>query len=211
MSVCNFFLAGDRIVVLTDTLGYVGDRPAIFLDKLAVNAEARLAVTTRGLYGIGYAVERAAASWTGRADAEAAIVAMLPELAAEYADLLAPGEGAEVTLFGIDGAPFALRHTWRSGKPMRRQVFAPGLYLSPTLGKQMQPASVTHEQMRQVALLQQRVAKQHRLNMCVGGDMVITEITAAGVEQHATPYPDKAASEAAVQRFGLTVSTEVAA
>lgn len=200
MSVTNFHLGADRLMILTDSVVYAGKNPVAMHRKIDVNDEARLAVTVLGLVSIGNVYKRLLKQWGSRADAERSIEATAAH-APDDVFLRSDGtrKGYSVTLFGWDNGPFAVRWNHNPDGSVNRHDFAPGLYLAPTLGKQQYPATITPDQMRQVAELQQSVAIKHGLTMCIGGWMDLTTIDADGIRvERLADYPNRALTEARI-------------
>ena len=55
-------------------------------------------------------------------------------------------------------------------------------YLTPSLGKQDIPVDLTEAQICNVARVQQELSRKNNLNLCIGGDIELTTITADGAE-----------------------------
>lgn len=203
MSVCNFFLAADRLMILTDSVQYAGKEPAALGSKIHLNEPAGLAVTVLGLTLIGETYARLLQGWGNREQAELGIEALIeacpPSVMVRKDGSL---RGYTVTLFGWESrAPFVKRWNHHPDGTVSRYTFEPGLYLTPSFGKQQQPADVTPEQMRQVAELQQRLATRNGLTMCIGGWMDVTTIDADGVRtERLADYPDLATTERRIAR-----------
>lgn len=69
-------------------------------------------------------------------------------------------------------------------------------YLAPSLGAQDIPVELSDAQLCAVAKIQQTLSRKHGLNMCIGGDIELTTITAEGIETTKIgEYPDKAIME----------------
>ena len=75
---------------------------------------------------------------------------------------------------------------------MRRDDLSPGVYLAPSIGKHVIPLNLDDDQMLKIAFLQQDIAIRHRLNLCVGGDVELTEVDEHGISvRKLGEYPDK--------------------
>lgn len=201
MSVCNFNLTPERILVLTDTVAYMRDQPVSFGPKIAINAGAHAAVSTRGYSRVCDAVAEALTA-PEVVDLPAAQAAVEDALRASWAAFEEAREGrSEATLFAWHGGPVALRFKMGTDGTMERFSYGQGTYLAPTLGAQQYPAILTPDQMFRIALVQQAVVKKHGLLMCVGGEAHLTEITAEGITFSVLgDYPDRAATEAEAVR-----------
>lgn len=201
MSVCNFNLTPDRILIVTDTVAYMRDRPISFGPKITISYAAHAAVSTRGPARVCDAVAAALAA-PGVITLPAAEEAVETALRASWVAFEeARKSKAEVTLFGWSNGPVALRLKMTEDGTVTRFAYQPGTYLAPTLGAQQYPVSLTPDQMFRIALVQQAVVKKHGLMMCIGGEAHLTEITAEGITFTVLgDYPDRAATEAEAAR-----------
>lgn len=208
MSVCNFHLTTDEIVIVTDTVGYAGDAPAQFSRKVAINHAAGLVVSVRGPVRVGNMIDDLVRRARTRAHAEELITAALVNVEDRFPE--AEKAGCEPTLFGWDeDGPFVVRFKKWPSQPAERLVYGSGVYLAPTLGAQQYPERLSDEQWTRIALVQQALVKKHGLMMCIGGQVERTRITAGGIALDVlADYPDRAETEAAVaawqaERFGV--------
>lgn len=204
MSVANVFLEADRIRIVTDTVGYLGTVPAAFRRKVHLSPAASVAVTARGLSALGDAIAERSGEWISFSAALAVIMQDLEEAPARYFPC-----GAEVTVAGFnEGAAAVQRFFVKQGKEGAIGCFtlAAGSYLAPSLGSHSIPAKLTEQQMVKIALLQQDLAVRHGLNICVGGDIELTEITRDSASIcKIGEYPNKAATADAIAAQGVSV------
>lgn len=201
MSVANIILEPQRVRLVSDTLAYRNRAPVRFGRKVRICEDIGVAFTVRGLVALGDRIESRADEWACFESMVQSIAAFLPGGPVHYFP-----SGAEVTVLGWHaGAPKASRllALVNDGKvTVRRIDLATGVYLAPSLGAQKIPAAMSDEQLTKVAQLQQAIALRHGLNMCVGGDIEVTEITATGLAvRKIGEYPDKAMTAARIAKL----------
>ncbi|WPZ33133.1 hypothetical protein T8K17_18045 [Thalassobaculum sp. OXR-137] len=193
MSVLNINFAPGRIDLLSDTLCYSGGEPHSLCEtKTHVAPSGRFAWTTRGYVSLGERFDEMAA---GLADADGAILA-----ARVFAETLADdavGKGLEITVAGWSdrlGALAVQMVTKAPREPVQAETFTEGVHLLPrpaTLPPM--PSTVSEAQFIRLALAQWKVRDQFMGQLCIGGVMHLTTVTAAGADQRIVGlYPDHA-------------------
>jgi hypothetical protein len=207
MSVANVILESHRVRLVGDTLAYLDRQPVQFNRKVRVVRSAALAFTVRGLVALADEVEERSHRWACFESALHCITADLRMAPPQYFP-----NGAEVTVMGWHGGraqASRLLVLAKDGAPnVQRIDLKPGVYLAPTLGNQVIPAGMTDDQLVKVACLQQAIAVRHGLNMCVGGDIELTEINAAGISiRKIGEYPDK---DVTISRIAKSVHAALA-
>jgi hypothetical protein len=189
MSVCNTLLTDDRVVIYTDTVGYVREAPAILQTK--VHVANGMAISTRGLGVVGDVLKKAIEI---NDDVHSAYM-HLWDLVGRVPDAVFAHQGVEVTLAGWDEVgPILFRfYRMRAKDPVRALPFGMGWTMAPTLGARAYPLDVTRDQAIALAMVQQKIARKHGLLMCIGGDLEETTVDADGARTiTVAEYPDKA-------------------
>ncbi|MCA1971245.1 MAG: hypothetical protein LDL44_00255 [Caenispirillum sp.] len=202
MSVVNFNLQPDRILVLTDTVAYARQAPALLGKKVHHNHVSRAAITTRGPVRVGDFVGELVeqATLPSMAVGGAVVTMALRKAFGLFPE--ARKNRSEATLFMWDGEPRVIRWRMDEAGEVEQFEYGAGYYMTPSLGIHEYPPILQPKQMVSLALVQQRIVKTHGLLMCVGGDMQLTTITADGVTfETIGSYPDKAETEAAVASY----------
>jgi hypothetical protein len=214
MTVANLLVEPMRIRLLTDTVGYRGKDPADFCRKVYLVENASIAFVVRGFRALGHVLQKESAEWSGIDAAIDGIAALLREAPARF---LQNGM-SEVTVIGWhrgNDCPRAVRLLAKAQPEsitVRQFDLEPGAYLAPTLGNHPIPADMTDQQLLKVAILQQEIATKHGLNICIGGDMELTTIDAAGVTvRKIGEYPNKAFTAERIARSPLYDAEDVAA
>lgn len=202
MSVANIMLEANRVRLQCDTVAYRDKSPAQLHRKITIVESAHLALSVRGLVTFGNIIRERAPFWSCFTEAIEDISHAVGHLPRNVAP-----EGAEIALVGWEqGAPRAARLTVLSVKTLSvaRVDLLPGSHLAPTIGAHSIPPGMSNAQLHQMAVLQQDLCLKHGLNMCVGGDVEVAEVTAAGISIMALgEYPNKAETVAAIERRAL--------
>lgn len=199
MSVCNFVMSADRIIVATDTIAFDGHAPAMATRKIDVNPSARVAVATRGTVRQSRRIRAIIQCSDSFSDTAEAIRRHLSDGI--------DGGNLEATLLGWQGGPRVIRftadpdYTHTTGKPYAEHTFGVGVYLSPALAGKL-PAEVSPEQLVKLTVLQREWPKSKGELPQYGGDIELTWITADGIAtQTVAEYPDRAEMMAAVDAW----------
>lgn len=214
MSVANVIFEPHRLRLVGDTVAYRGKEPVQLNRKVHIVKHAHVAFTVRGLSKIGWVMERCTKDWRdfeSSISQAAEILSLLPENyfqkdhPTSETTILGWRDGqAQVTRLGAERIAGRVR--------ILRVDLVPGVYLAPSLGAHQIPASLSDEQILKVALLQQSIAIKHGLNICVGGDVEVTTVTADTIETRKIgEYPDKRMTEALIARAALRDDMEQAA
>lgn len=192
MSVLNINFAPGRIDLLSDTLCYSGGAALAVRDEDACCSVRPLRLDDRGYVSLGERFDEMAA---GLADADGAILA-----ARVFAETLADdavGKGLEITVAGWSdrlGALAVQMVTKAPREPVQAETFTEGVHLLPrpaTLPPM--PSTVSEAQFIRLALAQWKVRDQFMGQLCIGGVMHLTTVTAAGADQRIVGlYPDHA-------------------
>lgn len=182
MSVANIALTDRQVQIVTDTCTYDGKQPVEWNRKVALRSDARLALTLRGKRWLAQAFDMASEPWPDFAHASEAAPRVIPDLL-ELGERegRTPGDGFELTLAGWQDGPKVMRLIWRPRQDVQQYRFAPGVYLTPSLGKQDIPLHLTDDQLVGIAQVQQTVSRKHGLNLCIGGDVELTTVSASGL------------------------------
>lgn len=216
MSVANILFMDDRILCLSDSMVYSGGEAVGLCEtKCRIHPGGRFATVTRGLTDVADVVDDWLADHAGDIEeAEAAIQDVLA-LAADVKASTRPDLRVEATLMGWSDRHRDLRivqFRMTKARPGWDVVLLNrGLHLHPDPGAPIPPPPHHHEAAMVKLALAQRAVLDRRgyKDMCIGGVMHLTTVTAGGVTQRiADTYPDYDADSA---RFGDPNAAEVAA
>ena len=191
MSVLNINFAPGRIDLLSDTLCYADGEPHSLCEtKTHIPSSGQFSWTTRGLVRTGERFDELAGKC---ADADAASLA-----ARVFAEMLTDDEvanGFEITVAGWSdrlGTLAMQMVTKAPGEPVKAETFTEGVHLLPRPAKlPPMPSTVSEAQFIRLALAQWKVRDQFMGQLCIGGVMHLTTVTAAGADQRIVGlYPD---------------------
>lgn len=197
MSVANIFFMPDRILCLSDTLVYDNDtgRPAYLCDRKTF-VYGRMAVVTRGTVPAGRAVNAIAEDYTD-VDGARAVLDNAHALILEHKLNEDPTLTVETTAMGwsdVKGDLVAYRWELLDGQStVTFRELPRGMHLAPGFNTALPPMPPAMDDARlvRVALAQHATAQQMEYNMCIGGVMHVTEVTADSVSQRIVgTYPD---------------------
>lgn len=199
MSVANIFFMPDRILCLSDTLTYEygeEDRPAYLTDR-KTHIFGRFAVVARGNVPACSAVKSALEDFSS-VDSVLPIAHGVHELILDHKRTEAPAMAVETTIMGWSnerGDLIAFR--WdipKGGHSVTFRELPRGMYLGPSFlisSSPPMPPDMDDARMVKVALAQHTTAQKMGANMCIGGVMHVTEITADSITQRIVgTYPD---------------------
>jgi len=213
MSVANIILEKNRGRLITDTVGYLGKEPAVLERKVRLLESPGVAMTVRGLQKLDWELEPVASACKSYDE----VMSVLEEEILDYTPANSfQKSGSEVTVLGMVNGEVRcsrLLVTIRDGDiSIQRVDLAPGVYLAPTLGQHSLPLSMTDEQVLKVAFLQQDIAVKHGLNICIGGDVEVATVDAAGMTvRKIGEYPNKAMTVARIAEIDASEFHDVAA
>lgn len=214
MTVVNISFAANRILCLTDTLLYVGSRPAGLCGPKCMVADlGTFASATRGLTRAADAVDAVLRPLASFDRAERVLTGASAEIRA-----LTAGENLETYLMGWSDRRQALavvQFQWLQHlADLTVRELPPGIHIQPgsaALARAIEASGIREAdeaRMVKVALAQHRANLEafDRL-LCIGGVMHLTTVTAAGCRQHiAGLYPDyEAMADQFVDPLGLEV------
>jgi hypothetical protein len=195
MTVSNVILEPHRVRLMQDTLIYRHKKPFGLDRKMKIVKNSGLVFTVRGDVAIGDVLEDLDHNFSDFETAIAIIGYAVSKMSLKWIR-----DGAEITVLAWDnGQPKASRikvspekeyaltgsgviNTAPAGAiTVRRFDLSPGVYLAPSLGSHDIKTDLTDEHLLKIAFLQQEIALRHNLNMCVGGDVEVVTIDAAGI------------------------------
>ena len=184
MSVVNIILRDSDVRIVCDTCTYDQKQPVQWNRKITVRPGPRIALAVRGRHWIGVGLQAVADQWGNYDQAVAGVLGSIPLIMEQGRDV---GESFEVTIAGWQDGPKVTRIFHRVAEKRRpaetkRYEFEPGFYLTPSLGKHDLPVDVGDTQICNVARVQQEMSRKKNLNLCIGGDIELTTITAEGAE-----------------------------
>ncbi|GLR80133.1 hypothetical protein HUE56_21505 [Azospirillum oryzae] len=198
MSVANIFFMPDRILCLSDTLTYEygeEDRPAYLTDRKTY-IFGRFAVVARGNVPACRAVKSAMEDYS-TIDSVLRIGHDVHELILDHKRTEAPTMAVETTIMGwSDEKGDLVAYRWEMPRGQDRVTFRElprGMYLGPSFltSSPPMPPDMDDARMVKVALAQHATAQKLGANMCIGGVMHTTEITADRIMQRIVgTYPD---------------------
>jgi hypothetical protein len=195
MSVCNIFLATDKIICLTDTVVYSGGAGSkamgLVSSKCFFNVAQTFAICGRGdLAGFIDALSflEQAANFDEAKD-------VLSKVKQKISLKSLRRNVVELTLMGWSEQADALRSislTVTHNKPDVVSEFTPGLHLHPHVAGARLPDSVDEDVMVKIALAQYKVKEKFAWDhLCIGGLMHVSVIKKDCIERYiAGAYPD---------------------
>ncbi|WPZ32236.1 hypothetical protein T8K17_13390 [Thalassobaculum sp. OXR-137] len=176
MSLLIAVVGSERVVFATDTLRY-RDRTPSGMVPTKTFIGSGFAIATRGNVG---AIETAIDFLVGKPDFRSAVASVDEAFAAVRSHSKFDQDVAvELTIAGlVDFKPRCRRFSLAGvDLPM-----GPGAYCFPDLGRPL-PAQISEKQLVKVAQVVERVARERRWNLCIGGRLHLTTVDRAGARQ----------------------------
>lgn len=213
MTVANLVVEPHRARLVADTVGYIGKTPAVMHRKIRTSPTAGLAFMARGRSILAGLLEERSRGWASFETAVGEVRAALEIVPSAY---LCDGDIGAVSLLGWTGdRPRVARISSRlrgQQRVVEYEEIGEGVHLAPGLGSHSIPTALTDDQLVKVAILQQEISVKHGCNLCIGGDIEVAEVTAAGViVRKIGSYPDKVLTQARIAKADALALEEVAA
>lgn len=191
MSVCNIAFKDDEVLILTDTLQYDNGKPVrLGGPKCVYDASKRFALVTRGIVGLGEALEHLLLDRAANFDHAEQLIGNAFEKLIAAAECGRPLIRSEATLAGWSTRRndlAVLRWRIMETPVVEIQTLKRGWHVEPCHPRVKLPQNASNansDRMVKVALAQQAALNtMHAKGLCIGGRMHLTSISRSGVVQ----------------------------